>query len=123
VNVLLWIAQSLLAVAFLVLGAMKLFRTRAQLASTFAWVEQFPDSVVKTIGTLEALVGLGLVLPGAVGIASILVPVAGVGGLALVIGGTAVHLRRAETALAAMNLMYIALLALVVWGRFGPYRF
>ena len=38
-------------------------------------------------------------------------------------GGSVVHLRRSETPLAAVNLIYIALLALVAWGRFGPYAF
>ena len=122
-NILLWIIQSLLAVGFVVLGAMKLVRTRAQLASTFAWVGQFSDSSVKVIGLLEVLAGLGLLLPAAVNIAPVLVPLAAVGGLALAVGGSAVHLRRSETALAAGNLVFIVPLAVIAWGRFGPYQF
>ncbi len=122
-NVLLWVVQSLLAAAFLALGTLKLVRTRAQLASAFPWVQQFPDPAVKTIGVLGALAGLGLVLPAATGIAPVLVPRAAVGGLALAVSGTAVHLRRSEAPAAAINLIYIALLVLVAWGRFGPYHF
>jgi hypothetical protein len=122
-NIALWIIQSLLAAAFLALGTMKLLRTRAQLAAAFPWVQQFSDRPVKLIGVLEALVGLGLVLPAAVNIAPVLVPLAAVGGLALAASGSAVHLRRSETAAAAINVIYIALLALVIWGRFGPYSF
>jgi hypothetical protein len=38
-------------------------------------------------------------------------------------GGSVVHLRRSETQLAAVNVLYIALLALIAWGRFGPYAY
>ncbi|WP_329343409.1 DoxX family protein [Streptomyces sp. NBC_01352] len=122
-NVLLWIVQSLLAVVFVALGTMKFVRTRAQLASVFAWVEQFSDATVKAIGLLEIMVGLGLIIPAVVNIAPVLVPLAAVGGALLAIGGSVVHLRRSETLPAAINLVYIALLALIVWGRFGPYQF
>ncbi|MFI1711463.1 DoxX family protein [Streptomyces griseoruber] len=123
VNILLWVVQSLLAVAFLAVGAMKIFRNRTELAATFGWVEQFSDPSVKAIGALDALVGLGLVLPGVTNIAPALVPWAALGGIALAGGGSVVHLRRSETQLAAVNVVYIALLALVAWGRFGPYAF
>lgn len=122
-NVLLWIVQSLLAVGFVAVGAMKLTRSRAQLASTFGWVEQVSDPSVKAIGLLEVLAGVGLVLPGAVNIAPVLVAWAALGGLALAVGGSVVHLRRAETQLAAANLVFIVPLILIAWGRFGPYHF
>lgn len=122
-NVVLWVVQSLLAVAFLTVGAMKLVRTRTQLASAFGWVEQFSDASVKTIGLLDALVGFGLILPGATGIAPALGAWAALGGIALAGGGSVIHQRRSETSLAAINLVYIALLILVAWGRFGPYHF
>lgn len=122
-NVLLWVFQSLLAVAFLVVGGMKIVRNRAELAQVFGWVEQFSDPSVKIIGLLDSLVGLGLILPSATDIAPILVPWAALGGVALAVGGSVVHLRRSETSLAALNLLYIALLITVAWGRFGPYQF
>ncbi|MGW1564576.1 DoxX family protein [Streptomyces sp. NPDC002144] len=122
-NILLWVVQSLLAAAFLTVGAMKIFRNRTALAATFGWVEQFSDLSVKAIGALDALVGFGLVLPGATDIAPTLVPWAALGGIALAGGGSVVHLRRSETQLAAVNVVYIALLALIAWGRFGPYAF
>ncbi|HKS99596.1 MAG TPA: DoxX family protein [Rugosimonospora sp.] len=122
-TVFLWIVQSLLAVLFQTVGTMKLLRTRAQLAPIFAWVEGFSDNVVKGLGILEILAGVGLVLPAAVNVAPVLVPLAALGGLALAAGGSVVHLRRKETPAAAINLIFITLLALVAWGRFGPYHF
>jgi len=123
-NVLLWVFQCYLAVSFIVFGAMKIVRDRAELARTaFGWVEEFSDLFVKVIGLLDVLVGLGLILPGATDIATELVPWAALGGVALAGGGSVVHLRRSEIAKAAVNLHFIALLIAVAWGRFGPYQF
>ncbi|WP_329600002.1 hypothetical protein OIE43_42955 [Streptomyces pseudovenezuelae] len=75
---------------------------------------------VKVIGALDAMVGFGLVLPGQ---RISLVPWEALGGTATAGDGSVVHLHRAETQLAAVNVVYIALLALVAWGRFGAYAF
>lgn len=99
---------------------MKLAMPREKLIAAFAWVEQFPDATVKTLGVLELLVGLGLILPSAVNIAPGLVSWAAVSGLALALGGTTVHPRRSEAPIAAVNIFFIAGLVLIAWGRFGP---
>lgn len=118
-TVLLWAVQFLLAAAFLAVGAMRIFRNRSGLAAAFGWVEQFSDLSAKAIGGVDALVGFGPVLPGATGIAPTLVPWAALGGGALAGGGSVVHLRRSDAQLAAVNVVYTALLALIAWGRFG----
>ncbi|MEV5842385.1 DoxX family protein [Streptomyces sp. NPDC051985] len=122
-NVLLWLFQSLLAVAFLAVAGLKIVRSRERLASVFGWVEDFPDAVVKGTGLLDGLVGLGLVLPAATGIAPVLVPWAAVGGVLLAGGGAVVHLRRSETAQVGGNLVWVVLLLVIAWGRFGAYAF
>ncbi|MFD8707246.1 DoxX family protein [Kitasatospora sp. NPDC059648] len=122
-NTFIWIVQGVLAVVFAATAIMKLAMPREKLITVFAWVEQFPDATVKAIGALELLVGLGLILPSAVNIAPGLVPWAAVGGLALALGGTAVHLRRSEAPIAAVNIVFIAGLVLIAWGRFGPHHF
>ncbi|MFC8432454.1 DoxX family protein [Streptomyces sp. NPDC057253] len=122
-NTTLWVFQSLLAAVFLTVGTMKLVRSRAQLASSFGWVEQSSDSFVKVSGLMDTLVGLGLILPAATDIAPVLVPFAAIGGLAILTGGTAIHLRRSETSEAVGNLVFLVLLGVIVWGRFGPYQF
>ncbi|MFD4506595.1 DoxX family protein [Streptomyces sp. NPDC058457] len=122
-NPLLWFLQSLVAAIFLAVGTMKLVRNRVQLAPVFGWVGQASGTFVKISGVLDTLVGLGLILPGATDIAPVLVPCAALGGLAIMTGGTVIHLRRSETSEAVGNLLNIVLLAVIVWGRFGPYRF
>jgi DoxX-like family len=78
-NIALWIIAGLLAVASLASGAMKLTQPKEKLASGYGWVEDFGAGAVKAIGTLEVLAAVGLILPAALDIAPVLVPLAAVG--------------------------------------------
>ena len=80
-NVFLWIAAGLLAAVLLAAGASKLTKSRADLAASGqGWAEDFSPGTVKTIGVLEVLAAIGLLLPALLGIAPILVPLAASGG-------------------------------------------
>jgi DoxX-like protein len=80
-NLTLWIIAGLLAVAYLVGGGGKLIMPKkiAAIAPSARWVEDFSAGSVKAIGALEVLAGVGLVLPAALDIAPVLVPLAAVG--------------------------------------------
>ncbi|MFH8387402.1 DoxX family protein [Kitasatospora sp. NPDC018058] len=123
-NVLLWVLAGVLAVAFLAAGMMKLSQSKQKLAASgMGWVEDVSAGAVKTIGALEVLAAVGLVLPAALGIAPVLVPLAALG-LALAMAGAAVvHVRRGEAQMITVNVVLLALAAVEVWGRFGPYSF
>ena len=92
-NTALWIVQGLLAAAFLMAGIMKIAKSNPELAEKMGWVDDFSEGVIKTIGGLEILGAVGLILPGLTGIAPVLVPLAAVGlgltqvGAVVVIGG------------------------------------
>lgn len=75
---------------------------------------------VKAIGALEVLAAVGLILPAALDIASVLVPLAAVGLVLLMVGAFITHLRRHETQPIVVNLALLTLAILVVWGCFGP---
>lgn len=121
-NIALWVVQILLALAYLATGAAKLFQPREKLASRMTWVESFSDWQVKTIGALEVLGALGLVLPAVTGIAVVLVPIAATGLGVVMIGAVATHLRLKEGWAVASAPLVLGLLDLfVAWGRFGPY--
>ena len=62
-NVVIWIVQGLLAFAFLMAGSMKLMRSRGQLREQMGWVDDFSQGFVRTIGALEVLAAVGLILP------------------------------------------------------------
>lgn len=123
-NIALWITAGLLAVGSLAGGAMLLIQPRQKLATSgWAWVEDFGDGTVKAIGTLKVLAAAGLILPAALHIAPVLVPLAAVGWVLLMIGAMITHLRRREAQAITVNLVLLALAAFVAWGRFGPHSF
>ncbi|MFH7596913.1 DoxX family protein [Streptomyces racemochromogenes] len=125
-NLALWVVTGLLAVAYLLGGAFKLIIPKEKIAaggSSGRWVEDFSAGGVKAIGTLEVLAAAGLVLPAVLGVAPVLVPLAAVGLLLLMLGAAVVRLRRHETKLVVVDLVYAALAAFVAWGGFGPESF
>lgn len=124
-NVVLWILASLLAAVFLAAGAMKLTQPKEKLAANpnMAWTEQFPPGVIKMIGLLEILAAIGLILPAALGIVPVLVPLAAVGLVLLMIGAAVTHARRRENQPIVINVVLLALAGFLAWARFGPYAF
>ncbi len=123
-NIVLWVIAGLLAAVFLGAGLMKLTRPREKLAASgMAWTEDFSPGVIKTIGALELLAAIGLILPAALNIAPVLVPLAATGLAVVMIGAMITHGRRREFPMIAGNLVLLVLAALVMWGRFGPYSF
>jgi hypothetical protein len=122
VNIVLWIIAGLLAAAFLGAGVMKLTQPKEKLASSgMAWTEDFSPGTIKLIGLAEVLAAIGLILPAALDIAPILVPLAATGLVLVMAGAIVVHLRRKEPIIPQALLLILA--AVVVWGRFGPYSF
>ena len=69
------------------------------------------------------LAAAGLILPAALGIAPILVPLAAVGVVLLMIGAIITHTRRDEAPSIVVNIAILALAGFVAWGRFGPEQF
>lgn len=116
-NIALWVVAVLLAGAFAAAGAGKLTMTRKQLAEKgMTYVEDFSDGQIKTIGALEVLGVIGLILPPLVGIMEFLAPLAATGLLATMAGAIVVHLRRKEPFVPALALGVLA--AFVAVGRF-----
>jgi uncharacterized membrane protein YphA (DoxX/SURF4 family) len=123
-NVTLWIIASVLAVAFLAGGAVKVAWPKEKLAGAgMGFAEDFSAGAVKAIGALEILAAIGLILPAALGIAPVLVPLAAVGLVLLMIGAMITHLRRGESQAIVVNLIILALAVLVAWQRSGPRSF
>ena len=123
-NTALWIIASILALAFLAGGLMKITQPKPKLvASGQPWAEDFSVGAVKGIGALEVLAALGLVLPALLGIASGLVPVAATGIVALLVGAAVVHARRGEAGHIVMIALLVVLAGFVAVNRFGAYAF
>jgi hypothetical protein len=124
-NLALWIVAGVLAFAYLVGGASKLIMPKEKVA-TFrggGWVEDFSAGSVRAIGALEVLGAVGLVLPAALDIAPVLVPLAALGLVMIMVGAVVTRIRRHEVMFMVGDLVYLALAGFVVWGRFGPESF
>jgi hypothetical protein len=125
-NLALWIAAGLLALVALAGGISKAFVPKEKLAATPGgeWTGAASLGFVRTLGVLELLAAVGLILPAVVGIAPVLVPVTAVCWVLLMVGAMITHLRHGGlNGFVALNLSYLALAAFVAWGRFGPESF
>jgi hypothetical protein len=126
VNLALWIIAGILAAAFLFAGGNKIFTSYRKLTETrgAGWTNDFSPLFIKLLGAVEVLGGLGLILPGAFNIATILTPLAASGIAVIMVGAGIVELRRHEPRHALLNLAYFALAVFVAWGRFAgvPFR-
>lgn len=121
-NVALWIAAIVLALAFLAAGAMKLFRSKEQLvAAGQGWAEDFRQGVIRLIGLAELLGAIGLIVPAITGIAPALVGWAAVGLAVIMLGAIITHVRRKETPMIVPTIVLLALAVFVAWGRLGSY--
>ena len=125
-NVLMWIVAALLAAVFLGGGGVKVILPKEKIRAAgrirgrdmAAWTEDFSPGAIKAIGALEVFAAIGLIVPPLLGVAPVLAPLAALGLVLLMLGAAIVHLRRKELPNVAANLVYLALAAAVVWGRF-----
>ena len=120
-NIALWVTQALLALAFGAVGFTKLRDDRLNYARArppmTSFAEDLSDRTYKTIGVLEVLGAIGLVLPRLLGIAPVLSPLAALGFVGLMIGAIVLHRRRGEPRLIVFNVVLMLLALFVLWGR------
>ncbi len=116
-----WIAQGVLAAVFLGAGLLKLAQPRAALQEKTPYVEDFTDAQIKTVGALEVLGAIGVVLPAAIGVAPILTPIAACGLALTMVVAAATLMRRGENSHVPLNVVIFALAVFVAIERFGPH--
>jgi putative oxidoreductase len=113
-NILLWVLQVLLALAFFAHGLLMLFPPAAIVdqmnASLPRWFQLF-------IGLAEVLAAVGLTLPGATRIQPRLVASAAAGVMIVMIAATIFHLSRGEVSSAATTLVLLAIATFVAYMR------
>lgn len=110
-----WILQIVLALVFLGAGGMKLARPKpALVAAGMGYAEDFSEPAIKTIGALEVLGAIGLILPAVTGIAPVLVPLAALGLALAMAGAVVVHVRRKEPFIPPLVLGVLALLLAIL---------
>ncbi|NKY25767.1 DoxX family protein [Nocardia gamkensis] len=122
-NVFLWILQGVLAALFAAAGIIKATQPREKLISQLPWVSDVSTPVVRLIGIAELAGAVGLILPGAFDIATVLTPLAATGLAVIMVPAMGLHARRKEPQSIGFNAILLIVAALIVWGRFGPYAF
>lgn len=124
-NLALWIAAGLLALVALAGGISKSFVPLEKLSQHdgAAWTRGVRPAFVRTLGVLELLAAIGLVLPAVVDVAPVMVPITAACWVVLMIGAMITHGRLGQGKLVLVNVVYLALAVFIVVGRFGPESF
>jgi uncharacterized membrane protein YphA (DoxX/SURF4 family) len=112
-NVLLWIAQGLLAAVFLFAGGMKLILPIEEMTKQIA----LPGLFLRFIAVCEVLGAIGVILPRLLGIWPRLTPLAAAGLVTIMIGATVITLMTADPLTALFPLVVGSLAAFVAYGR------
>ena len=118
-SIVLWILQFVLAIAFVLTGLVKVLQPYEVLADRMAWVQDYSPGLVRGIGALEILGGIGLVLPALLGVLPILTPLAAAGLAVIMALAVLHHLRSHERGQVLFTAALLILLVIVAWGRFS----
>ncbi|SEN50270.1 DoxX family protein [Paenibacillus sp. OV219] len=116
-NITLWIIQGLAALAFAYGGWLKAVQYE-KARTEWGWVRSVPRAFVVFIGIAELIGVIGLIVPQATGIAPIWTPIAATALAVVVLLGALLHLVRKEYREVGVNVVFIALAAIVAIGRF-----
>lgn len=116
-NLVLWIAQLVLAVVFSLAGAMKLFTPMAELAHALPWTAAAAPALVRFIGLSELAGAVGLLLPSLTRVLPVLTPLAASCLMLVMLLAAAFHATRGELAALPISIILASLAAVVAWGR------
>jgi hypothetical protein len=88
----------------------KLTQPRAKMAAgPMAWAADVTDAQFRTLGLVEVLGTIGLILPAALGVGPILMPLAALGLALTMVGAIATHVRLGEINRLAPAIVLLAL--------------
>ena len=116
-NVMLWVAQILLALFFLAAGVYHGLLPIEEAARSAPWADDLPVPLVRFIGFSELAGALGVVLPRLTGFRPYLTPLAALGLMTIMVLAALFHVWRGEAAIIGMHLVVAAIAAFVAWGR------
>jgi hypothetical protein len=115
VTVAYWTIAVLLAAFYAYGGGKKLLQSPDQLRPMMGWVDIMPLQLLRTIGLLEVLGAVGLILPPLTGAAPGTALAAAIGLALIQIGAFALHLSRHELSDLPLNTVLFALAIAAAW--------
>ena len=116
-NIILWIAQGLLAAMFLMAGSTKAFQSIDVMAESLPWVTATPLGLVRFVGISELFGGLGLLLPSILRIKPFLTAWAAIGLATIMVLAALFHASRGEYSAIGANVFILGIALFVAWGR------
>jgi putative oxidoreductase len=117
-NITLWIVQGLTAALMLMSAFMKIASPIPELSAKWKWTGELPQQVVRMLGIVDLLGGIGIILPAILKIKPGLTPLAAVGVVLLMISATVFHISRGESSVIAFNIILMLLASFIAWGRY-----
>jgi uncharacterized membrane protein YphA (DoxX/SURF4 family) len=116
-NIVLWILQVLVALAFLMHG-LGMLNPPKEARPGMSYIQDLPPNLRRFIGVVEILGAIGLVLPPLVNVLPILTPIAAAGLVIIMVLAAIYHIPRRENPNIVLNLVLGVLALFVVYGRF-----
>ncbi|QOD62159.1 DoxX family protein [Polaribacter haliotis] len=117
IHILLWIAQGLLALMFIMAGLTKATQPIEALADSLPWVTSTSTGLVRFIGISELLGGLGLLLPSIFRFKPFLTVWAALGLAVVMVLAVIFHASRGEFSAIIVNIIILAFAVFIAWGR------
>lgn len=117
INVLLWVAQVLISVMFIMSGYLKFTTPIPELAKMMPWTGQLPVAFVRFIGVVDFTGGIGILFPALTRIQPRLTVLAALGCTVLQILALLFHISRGEANVTPLNVVLLTLSVFVLWGR------
>jgi putative oxidoreductase len=117
-NITLWIVQGLTAALMLMSAFMKIATPIPELSAKWKWTGELPQQVVRMLGIVDLLGGIGIILPAILKIKPGLTPLAAVGVVLLMISATVFHISRGESSVIAFNIILMLFASFIAWGRY-----
>ncbi|ACU73610.1 DoxX family protein [Catenulispora acidiphila DSM 44928] len=117
VNIFLWILQAVLAAFFALSGLGKAFQSKEKVLVKAPVLENYAPGTIRFIGAAELAGAIGLVLPRALGVATVLTPLAAVGIAVMMLLGALAHFKRGEWLGVGVTLVLCLLAVVVCVGR------
>lgn len=113
-----WVVQSLLAGIFMMAGFMKTTLPIDSLGQSHPWANQVPDLLVRFIGVVELLGGIGLLLPAMLRYRPEWSNYSAMGLVLLMVVAMVYHLVKAEYGAVPTNIILASFGIYVLWGRY-----
>ncbi len=115
-NVILWIAQSILSI-LLLSGAVMKFMPVEKISGMMPWTGEVPIVLLRLLGVIDLLGGVGLILPGLLRLKPVMVIWASVGTSILMLSAIIFHISRVETHVIGFNIICVLIAIFITWGR------